>query len=217
MTKHAEDSFGVLSEASSYPGYNGVNSFVENLTEYRQNPRFARWNPEDPQGADLEFDIERTITWGRDYVPQFGYSTMINGKYLVGPFTRAVDQPPSLDDFVGYVDGLNGFVVEGDRVLASPEQRWYNNPEANLLIDYLTHRESRWQTETTIGVIQDEEVDTLEEVIDGILPHMVLHFNELNPNRPLDDSVVQRSIDAATRISNSPYFLPVCRIPKRDR
>jgi hypothetical protein len=125
----------------------------------------------------LAFDIERHITWDRDYSLQpFAYSMMIDGFYPVArPHLLFGQSRPTIEDFSLAAAGLPGFVLDKEITLARNGLLTYRNPGRNLLINW---------SETDricIGVIQQSPVLQLEVVTEEIVPYATEVFNHLNP------------------------------------
>ena len=181
-----------------YPGRRS--GCIENLSGYSQDGKKVK--TEDDfyiDNAQLSFDIERIVRWPKGKL-SFTYSMMINGYYPVGLFDfRKTRTKPTRQEFIDRVSQLEGFVLD-EKVTARLQNPKYVHSDRNIFVNWTNDWNSlpkRGRDRICIGVIQKEEVPELKIVIDEILPYAVSTYNHLNPERRLNDEVVERSIKMA--------------------
>lgn len=183
-------------ERSIYPGYEGTgNSSLHNLSTYSEGIK----------GADrkLAFDIERRFFWDpKKYtLLNYVYSMMIDGSYQHGwwPFKDAFPRP-TFAQVRSVMSRESGYVlVKNDNQVLK-----FANPDRNVFVSLSDHPGSR-----LLGVVQENQIPDLEQVLNDIVPYAVGLFNRLSPVWKVSETIMVQSIAVARQ---SVQVVPECRL-----
>jgi hypothetical protein len=202
-------------QESIYPGYVWSPGFVENLSSYREDFELFEGALINPV---LAFDIERVVSWDRCYnLLPFKYSMMIDVYYTVSRLRK--ETRPTREGFRKKVSRLDGFILEEDRndmndksdVMSIKGLLEYTNLQKNVFTNWSinTYNSMIKRDKICVGVIQKTPVSELSPVLKDVVPYAVSVFNQLSPERKLDEAIVEESIKVALE---SDKILPKCRI-----
>ncbi|MCK4927343.1 MAG: hypothetical protein KAS11_02675 [Candidatus Aenigmarchaeota archaeon] len=188
---------------STYPGYSSGHGYIENLSHYIEDGRpLSKQDPDVLIAEGLVFDIERLVSWDKEYnLEPFQYSMMIDGYYPLSfwPWLRKKSHPTK-EEFVEIASQLPDFAID-EEISNRREVPQYRNSDNNIFINYRLFTSNsilkRGRDQICIGVIRKEPTSDLDTITNEIVPYAVELFNQLSPTRKLDKDIVEKSIKFA--------------------
>lgn len=177
-------------DSSVYPPLSGETMMVEKLSMYRDNCLLN--SKSEPIDSQLDFDIERYVSWDDDYkLKPFKYALMVHtyhypesGKNLID-IKYFLERASKMKDFAnfsgGYYNKTNNLFINVDNE---------NIRDGNGCLIKNPRR-------IAVGIIQRDPIADLSYLIQTIAPNAEHAQNELNPNNPLGKVVFKMVTERA--------------------